>query len=547
MVGKPIHVVLALLVALSTLAAACSGATSSPGVPSSSGAPSASGASGSTGSSGAVITKTDLTVAQSTEPQSLDPQRDAGGPSSTIQDNVLEKLVSNGPDMKLRPELATEWKTSEDGKTITFKLRSGVKFHDGTAFDAEAVKFTFDRALGKIDKKKSRYETLLTSLDRVEVVDPTTVQFVLKQPDAPFLNALAHNGSAILSPTAVQKLGDEFARNPVGTGPFKFVEWKQGESLTIAKNPDYWRKDLPKLDKVTVKIIPDGSTRVISLETGAVDMALELPELDAVRLKSNSKYKLTTAESLRTVFYRLNPTIAPFDDIKVRQAFVEAINVKDIAATILEGLHRPAERATFAPAVYGVSKKVPPYEYSIEHAKKLLDEAGWVPGPDGVRQKEGKPLQFTLWTTNARYPKDSQISENVARTLAQIGMKTDVQTMEWGAYRDSLFNRKFQAFLFGAGVSTGDVDYVISMLFHSSSQYAQGKIPDEEAIMKARAEVNPEKRLAMYDDLQTKMRDQYIWMPIYWQSILMATSDQVQGYVQYPDESSRFAETYIGK
>jgi peptide/nickel transport system substrate-binding protein len=481
-----------------------------------------------------------LRVGTSVEPPTLDPQRDAGGPASEVQENIFETLVAFDNDMNLVPLLAESWEVSDDGTIYTFTLRNGVEFHDGTSMNAEAVKFSFDRALGRVDEKTSRYATLLTQLDDVEVIDEHTVAFHLNDTFAPFLNNLAHLGNAILSPTAVEEQGEDFGHSPIGTGPFRFESWNTGQQIRLVRNDDYWREPA-ELGGVTFRYIPDASTRLVSLESREIDVALAVPESDFERLSQVPGIETYKADTLRTVYLWFNPNMPPFDDIAVREAVVKAIDREGIAAAILEGLHRPATRPVFAPGVFGVSDDVTPYLYDPEAAVQTLQEAGWEMGRTGVRVKDGKPLQFTLYTTQNRYPKDGEIGAYLRDVLGRtLGANVELATFEWETYRNKIFAKEFGLFLFGAGVSTGDIDYVMTIIFHSSSRYSQVPVPLEEQIIEAQTIVDEQERLALYKEIQESIGQEYLWMPIYWQSALHASSDDVQGFAPHPMEKVTF-------
>ena len=487
----------------------------------------------------------ELVIAKPTEPQSLDPQRDAGGPSAEIQNSVLESLVYFDNDMKLQPGLATSWDISQNGKEYTFHLRKGVKFHDGTDFNADAVKFIFERALGRIGGKKNRYIRLITPLKSVDVVDDYTVKMVLDRTFAPFLNSLVHTGFSMLSPTAIQKMGAKFGRTPVGTGPYRVVEWTKGQRIVLEKFNDYWVKDIPHLDRIVFRILPDAQTRVAALRAGEVNFIIQLPENLYQDVDAAPGIKAVKTQTLRTVFFRFNPQKEPFNDINVRKAFVHYINAGTIVATILEGLHYQAVQPTQPPGVWGISTEIKGYEHDPQEADKLLEASGWKKGKGGVWMKNEKPLQFTLWTTTNRYPQDSTIAVAVKNVLKKQGMDVQVQTREWGAYRDSIFNKEYGVFLFGAGASTGDVDYVYSILFHGSSRYAQGPSAADELLEKARTMVNAGERLRLCKEFQTVIRDEYLWFPVYWMSQLVAMSDSVKGFTPRQDEQFDFSTVWL--
>jgi len=486
-------------------------------------------------------------VAKPTEPQSLDPQRDSGGPSSEVQESILETLVLFDHDMNLQPGLAESWEVSKDGLVYTFHLRQGVKFHDGTDFNAAAVKFVFDRSLGLIGGKKNRYIKLLGPLKAVEVVDDYTVKMILDKTFAPFINSLVHTGFAMLSPKAVETMGDRFGRAPVGTGPFKLVEWTKGQRIVMEKNPDYWQAGVPKLDRVVFRILPDSQTRVAALRAGEVNFVLQIPENLYKSLDAAPNIQTIKNRTLRTVFFRFNPMKPPFDDINVRKAFVHYVDAATICQTILEGLHFPATQPTQPPGVWGIAKDIAGYDYAPEKAAQYLEASGWKKAKNGKWMKDGQPLRFSLWTTTHRYPQDSTIAVAVKNLLNQQGLDVEVQTREWGAYRDSIFNKEFGVFLFGAGASTGDVDYVYSILFHESSRYAQGPSKAEQLLDRARTAVDIQERLQLSKEFQTVIRDQYLWFPVYWMSQLLAVSDSVKGFVPREDEKLDFTGIWIQK
>ncbi|HEX7039978.1 MAG TPA: ABC transporter substrate-binding protein [Trueperaceae bacterium] len=498
---------------------------------------------------GLAAAKGTITVGAPTEPPTLDPQLDAGGPSSVVQESIFETLVAFDQNMVLQPHLATGWEVSDDGLEYTFTLREGVTFHDGTPLNAEAVKFTFDRALGEVDGRQSRYVTLLSQLDRVEVVDDLTVRFVLKQPFAPFINNLAQLGNAIISPTAYQELGDGFGRQPVGTGPFRIVEWVTGQSITLERNPDYWQDGLPLLDGVVFRYIPDGSSRVIALESGEVDLILQVPEPDFLRLEAEGQFQTYKAETLRTVFLWFNPNQPPFDDVAVREAITMAVDREGIGAAILEGLHRPATQASFSPNVFGVSEMEHQLVYDPEAAAAALDAAGWQVGPDGIRVKDGQRLSFTLYTTTNRYPKDAEIGAYLRASLARdLGAEVELGTYEWETYRDHIFAKDLGLFLFGAGVSTGDIDYVMTIIFHSSStNYNQYVTSVDDDILTAQTITDPEERVAAYREILDAIAEEYLWVPLYWQSDLHAARPGVEGFAAHPLEKVSFLNVSVGE
>lgn len=487
-----------------------------------------------------------LLIGVPTEPASLDPGRDPGGPEQNVLYGVVETLVNFDNDMQLVPVLAAALpEVSEDGTTYTFELRQGITFHDGEPFDAEAVKFTFDRVLGKVDGNPGAYQNLVAGLEDVEIAGPYTVRFQLAQPSATFLTNIAHIQFGIVSPKAVAELGEQFARAPVGTGPYRVERWSQGQEIVLSGHEGYWQEGAPKLQQVIFRVLPDASTRVIALESGQIDAILGVPEVEFGRLDSNPSLQVFNEPTLRTVFYLFQPNQFPMGELAVRQAVSLAIDRVGIAQSVMEGLHEPAVIATFNPTVFGVTGNAPATEFDLDKARAILDEAGWTPGANGVRQREGRTLSFSVWTTTNRYPKDSLITEFVAQTLRSIGMDVKVETLEWAAYRERLYNGELPMLLFGAGSSTGDIDFIASALFNTESRFAQGTNDRiEQLVIEAQTETDIDARLALYDEAFALVHENAFWAPIYWQSTLAAARSNVRDFYIHPTERVVFNSAY---
>jgi peptide/nickel transport system substrate-binding protein len=489
----------------------------------------------------------ELVIAKPTEPQFLDPQRDSGGPSAEVAVNVLECLLRFSDEMELEPNLATSWEVSPDGLAYTFQIREGVKFHDGTDLDAEVVKFVFDRSIGAIDGKQSRYYSEIRALESVDVLGEFTVRLNLSEPYAPFINTMAHSGFAIFSPQALESMGEaDFGRAPVGTGPFKVVEWTSSQQIVLEKFDGYWREGLPYLDRVVYRFLPDAQTRVAALMAGDVDFVILLQENLFKGVEAAPGLDAVMTQTLRTIFFQFGLTNEPFNDLRVRKAFTRSIDVYTIADTILEGMHTPVSQPTAPPAIGGIADEgIPPYEYDLERAAEYLEMAGYTREGDGFWMKDGSPLGFTLMVTSNRYPQDSVIGVAVKNMLREQGWDVEVGTMEWGAYRDAIFNREHQIYLFGSGCATGDIDYVTSGLFHEVTKYAQGPCVAEDLMAQAVTEPDPEKRMELNTLYYNIIREEALWFPIYWMSQFTGLSESVKGFVPRPDEKFYFDRVWL--
>jgi peptide/nickel transport system substrate-binding protein len=396
-----------------------------------------------------------VTVAQAGEPDSLDPQIALSGISGQVHNNLYDTLIGLNADFRYEGILAESWDVSGDGLEYTFHLRSGIAFHDGSPFNADAVKFTFDRILDP--KTKANQAATFSVLKETMVVDPLTVKFVLKEPFSPFLSYLAasYNGGAILPPGAVQKSGSDFGTNPVGTGPWKFNEWVRGSTVTFVRNDNYQNfhsymenKGAPYLDQLVFSNIPEASTQIAALDSGEVQVVFSLPPVEVDRLKADSSYDVvipTTSLITQYIeFAMVKPTgdygaqfKPPFDDLRVRQAVGYALDVDTIIAKVLFGL-ATRDYGPLPTAMFAYTPKIEQYgfHYDPNKAKALLDQAGWTNAGGGTRTKDGKPLDLVLWTWNLS-PND-KIVQVMQNQLDAVGMSVKVEVLEVGTFLSTL-------------------------------------------------------------------------------------------------------------
>lgn len=484
-----------------------------------------------------------LRIGRPVDSAGLDPQGPAGRDEQLVQAQIYDSLVFLDNNSNALPALATSWEVSDDGLSWTFHLREDVKFHNGEPFNAEAVRFTLDRFTGKEPgRDKAVYYTQLQQIDHTEVVDEFTVRIILTQPFAPILRNLGHHAAGMLPPQYTREKGEDFTTAPVGTGPFKFVSWNRDDEIVLERNPDYWRSGEPKLDRVIFKVIPEGSARVAALQTGQVDFIDNVPLEVISQIESDPNLAMVERiPSLRNVFVSMNVSEEPFTDIRVREALVHAVNIEELVSSLMGDAALPA-RPTFAPGVWGVDPDLPAYGYDPEKSKQLLEEAGWELGPDGIRVKDGKPLAVTLNTTKGRYIKDEEMSLFIAESLREVGFDAKVEVVEAQLHFQTITNRAYPFYVLGAGISTGDIDFGISIVFLSDASYNGQNLNNPEIddlILQARAEPDQDKRLALYKEAQLAIRNEYVWLPIYYSTILQAHSAKVKGYVPNPAEHIR--------
>ncbi len=443
-----------------------------------------------------------LTVGYGAEPGNMLPYGSGG--EASVRANMFDSLVRRDRDLKLAPSLATSWETSQDGKTWTFHLRKNVKFHNGEPFNAQAVKWTFDtQTMGKTSVVKTQF----TDVTEVKVVDDYTVQFVTKNQFPLLLNYLSSSFFA-MPPKYYQEVGGDpgFDKKPIGTGPFKFVEWVKNERIVMEANPDYFL-GRPKLDKVIFRPIPETATRLAELLSGGVDVIMQVPPEHVGTIKNSPNARVEMRNSVRVVFIGLRTDQKPFDDVRVRRAVNLAINKDELMKSVLAG-QGYLTPGPLSPLVWGYDSSIKGYGYDVQQAKQLLADAGY---PDG--------FSVTLETPVGRYLKDKEVSEWVAGELAKIGIKVTVKTFEWGQYLEKYRNHKYDTmYVLGWGGTAYDADFVFSNLFESSNFRSYYKVAEvDKKIAEARNLVDANKRLALYKELQEKIVSDAPWIFLYGQ------------------------------
>jgi ABC-type transport system substrate-binding protein len=329
----------------------------------------------------------------------------------------------------LRKDLAEDYTISDDGKTFTFKLRKGVKFHNGREMTAEDVKYSLDRVtnpatqspgagfFGSIKGFDKMADGSAKSLEGVTVVDPYTIKFELTRPDATFLHVMAINFSFVVPKEEVEKWGADFGKHPVGTGAFKLGEWTLGQKLVFERNKDYWNAGLPKLDQITFEVGQEPVVALLRLQKGEVDVAGDgIPPAKFLEVKNDPTYAKLIVEGgqLHTGYVTMKTTMKPFDNVKVRQAVNMAIN-KDRIIRIINGRAVPANQP-LPPTMPGFAKDYEGYKYDVEGAKRLLAEAGLA---------DGFETELYVYNTDPQ----PRIAQAIQQDLAAIGIKAEIKSL----------------------------------------------------------------------------------------------------------------------
>jgi peptide/nickel transport system substrate-binding protein len=478
---------------------------------------------------------------------SLDPARATDGESFKVTQNVFETLLNFGDqDTTINEGLATKWEPSEDGLTYTFTLREGVKFHDGTDFNAEAVVKNFERWANGTEDQFPYYASMFGGfkgdeghvIASVTAEGDNTVVFKLKRPQSPFLKNIAMSPFAIASPTAFEKSGDKFGDNPVGTGPFTFVEWKKNDSITIDKNADYWDKELPKLDKVIFRAIPDNSARLNALSTNEIDLADGINPSDTKTVTDNAKLQLFERPSMNVGYLGLTNTRPPFDNVKVRQAVNHAIDKQAIIDAFFNGGAEIAKNP-MPPSISGYNDGIAGYDFDPEKAKALLKEAGFEDG-----------FEMELWAMpvpRPYMPDGTKVAEVIQKNLADIGVKAKIVSYEWATYLEKTKNGEADAFMLGWTGDNGDADNFLYTLLdkdnigsNNYSYYSNDKVHD--ILIAAQSEVDEDKRNELYAQAQEIIFEDAPWVPLAHSTPLLAGNADLVNFTPHPTGSDRLNE-----
>ena len=490
-----------------------------------------SGETGNAGSSGETGTQAEGEAAsgdikdsiiwvQGADVTSLDPHKGKETPAVQVTCNIFDTLVLIDENGEHAPGLAESWEQIDD-LTFTFKLRQGIKFHDGTEMKAEDVKFSFDRAIASPD-----VSYIVDVIDTVTVDDDYTVTFKTKAPYAPLLSNMAVPFAAIVPKHLVEADEEHFILNPVGTGAYKFVEWRQGESVKLEANDEYWRGK-PVTKNLQMKVVPEASQRTIAVETGEADFSYEIPSIDASKVEENPDLQLFRANPLSTWYVGINMLKPPFDNEKVRQAIRYAINEEEILQAVRYGSGQVAN-SLIPPAAFGHSEKSMDYPFDLEKAKALMAEAGYADG-----------FKCNLWVNeNQERVEACQILQG---QLKQIGIDAEISVMEFGTYIENTSAGNHDLAYFGWTCSTADADYTYYSVLHSSQHGAPGNrsfISDPEVdrlIMEGRSTIDRTKRQEIYDQLEEYIGPITPNAPIFYSDINVAANKNVSGFVVDPN------------
>lgn len=460
--------------------------------------------------------KNTLTWAQGADVTSLDPHQGKETPAVQVNTQIFDTLVTVDPETnEVVPQIAESWEQTDD-QTYVFKIREGIKFHDGSDLTAEDVKFSLDRA-----RNSAAVSYIVNFIEEVTVDDDHTVTVKTTAPYAPTLRNLAIPFAAIVPKAVVEADENAFIQNPVGSGPYKFVEWNHGDHVTLKAFDDYYAGK-PETENLIMKVIPETSQRTIALETGEVDLAYDLAVNDIPKVNSDDKLTVYEIPSLTCWYVSMNMNKKPFDNPKVREAMSMAIDRQTIIDTINAGSGQTAN-AIIAPAVFGYySTGVK--EYNPTKAKELLAEAGY---PNG--------FSTTLWVNDNQ--SRIEMCQAMQAMLLEVGVQCNLEVLEFGSFISRTTAGDHDLAYFGWTTSSGDADYSYYSLEHSTQQGAAGNRsfladPDvDKLIEEARSNTNEEERKELYKELAIKLDEINNNIPVYYSSINVGANKKVEGFV----------------
>lgn len=491
---------------------------------------------------------TRIVVGLQAEPVALDPAQLSDYNSSRAAMPMFEGLVrfADG-STEIEPALAESWEVSDDGLTYTFTMREGVTFHDGTPVDAEAAKFAFER---QIDPDHPFHDTgefayadfTLGMIASVEAPDARTLRVTLEYPFAPFLANMAMHAASLVSPAAVEQYGRDFAQNPVGTGPYRFVSWQRGTELVLERNPDYWR-GAPEIGRLVYRPIAEDQARLAALETGEIDFTVNLPVDDLPRLREDPRFRFEEQAGMHTWYLVFNVTKEPFDNPLVRQAVAHAIDRQAIVEVLLGGTGELAQNF-LPPVVWGYTEDVPTYPYDPERAQELLAEAGY---------ENGFEVEFWVPQSGSGMQQPVAMGTVIQDYLSRVGITVTLQQFEWGTYLDRVIVPVEQAesvpamFEMSWIGDNGDPDNFLYILLSGEQFPPNGfnlgyyQNPElDELLRTARQTSAQEERTPLYEEAQRLVMTDLPVLPVDHESQIVVMASDIEGFVPHPTGVFRF-------
>ena len=515
----------ALVLASALVLAGCGGNAGQTATQTSAGGPAAEGTQAPSDAPAGTGAATDsgngrnLVIAVNNNFITLDTHASRDSLTNSVNEIMYESLVRYDDDLNLVPNLAESFEISDDALVYTFKLKEGIMFHDGELLTAEVVKANIDRVMNP--DKALRQARTFSYAEEINILDDYTLEVKLRQPYMAFLSRL--EAFRIISPAALEN-EDKLPKNPVGTGQFRFVEWVEGDHMTVEKNPDWRNADQIQVDTITFKFVPENGTRVAMLETGEADIIYPMPNEMVSKIEANSDLVLEVRDSTVCRYVTMNQNVKPFDDVRVRQALNYAID-KDAFIAVVKGGYGNKLNSAMSPVLpYYVEHEE--YAYNIEKAKELLTEAGY---PDG--------FEATIWgNTESETVRGMNFIE---QQLSLIGVKLNVMPLEEGTLSTKVYDttpETTELQMWYVSWSAMDPDNAIRSTFHSEMYPPTGantnyykNLTLDEAINNGNASTAFEQQYQYYKIAQDEIWNDAVWVFMGVDQSLLAMNSRVTG------------------
>lgn len=464
-----------------------------------------------------------LIYSQGSESVTLHPHDANDIYSRRIITNLYDRLIESDGKGGVIPGLAESWE-QVDPLTLKFNLKKGVKFQNGEELTSEDVKYTFEKA-----KESAKVGTMYAMIDKVETPDAYTVVFKTEKPSGSLMHHLTHITASILNKKYDEATKDANLK-PMGTGPYALQEWKNGSHMILKRFDDYFNGKAP-IEIIEVRAVPEENSRIIAVETGEHHIADDIEAIGRNIIKDIPSVKMEEVSSFGVAYLGLNTSKGPLADVRVRRAIAMGIDRDAMIDSVLEGSVQKAN-SILGPGVVGYSKDTKPYEYNPEEAKKLLKEAGY------------DKLEFRLTTSDNTLRK--QMAEIIQAQLKEIGINVKIEILEWATFLNETGSGKSDLFMMGWSNSSGDGDYGMTPMLHSSMKGSPGNRSFfdnkefDDLLDAGKIELDPVKRAEFYAKAQDIMNSEVPMLPIYFQLSSSGVREEVKGFIQSPIKMHNF-------
>lgn len=474
----------------------------------------------------------ELIVVQGADARTLDPHRSNDQPSARVMNQIYETLVYQNDNMEIEAGLATSWEAIDE-TTYEFRIKEGIMFHNGEELTAYDVKFTLLRGMNS-----SQVSGVLGIIDpeKLLVYDRYTIRIGTKTPFAPMLAHLAHSAASILNEKAVVEAGDSYGRNPIGTGPYKLVNWVSGKMIKLERFDGYNGEDA-KIKNLKFLIVPNGDERITLLEAGEIHISYDVPAVDIFNISRNQELSLLRMPNYSITSVGFNVERGAFRDVRVRHAINHAVDMQSIVEAVYNGVGFQAT-GPLGPNVWAAHQELRPYGYDLDLAKILMEEAGY-----------GNGFKATIWTNENLQRID--IANILHNQLKAINIDLEVKIVDWDTYLNVTESGLHDMFIFGWVTVTGDPDYGLYPLFHSShvgtggnSTFYSNEVVDE-LLDLARSESNVNNRISYYKTIQEIIRDDAPMVFTWVGEEITAIRKTVKGFNQHPSGNHKLSNVYF--